>query len=95
MKNQTFGIEIEMTAITREHAAQVIAAHFGTSVEYIGGTYDTRIARDTQGRAWKVVSDSSIADENKYVYQATIFRVPCRSDCDKKSSPGGVNPGCR
>ena len=76
MKNQTFGIEIEMTAITREHAAQVIAAHFGTAVEYIGGTYDTRIARDTQGRAWKVVSDSSIADD--WAKQTEVVSPICR-----------------
>lgn len=61
MKNQTFGIEIEMNRITREKAAQVIADHFGTSVRYAGGTYDTRCIPDGQGREWKVVSDASIA----------------------------------
>ena len=61
MKTQTFGIEVEMNGITRARAAEVIAAHFGTRVEYTGGTYDARCARDGQGRAWKVVSDASIA----------------------------------
>ncbi len=60
MKTQTFGIEVEMNSITREHAAQVLADHFGTRVQYIGGTYDTRLAPDTQGRDWKIVSDNSI-----------------------------------
>ncbi|MDL2317934.1 amidoligase family protein [Eubacteriales bacterium OttesenSCG-928-A19] len=60
MKNQTFGIEIEMNHITRAKAAQVIATHFGTSVRHTGGTYDTRCIPDGQGREWKIVSDSSI-----------------------------------
>jgi len=61
MKNQTFGIEVEMTGISRANAAKVIAAHFGTRVEHTGGTYDTREVADAQGRKWKVVSDASIA----------------------------------
>ena len=61
MKTQTFGIEVEMNGITRQRAAEVVAAHFGTRVEYQGGTYDTRLIPDGQGRKWKVVSDSSIA----------------------------------
>ena len=31
MRTQKFGIEIEMTGITRERAAKVIAGYFGTS----------------------------------------------------------------
>ncbi|MEA5013458.1 MAG: amidoligase family protein [Candidatus Limiplasma sp.] len=61
MKDQTFGIEIEMNHITRAKAAEVIAAHFGTRVEYVGGGYDTRCVPDGQGRKWKVVSDASIS----------------------------------
>ena len=66
MKTQTFGIEIEMNHITRSKAAEIIAEHFGTQVERMYGTYDTRRVPDGQGRYWKVVSDSSIdgpADE--------------------------------
>ena len=37
MKTQTFGIEIELTGITREAAARVIAEYFGTSSYYVGG----------------------------------------------------------
>jgi hypothetical protein len=76
VKNQTFGIELEMTGITRAHAAQVIATHFGTTVEHTGGTYDTRIARDPQGRVWKVVSDSSIADT--WERQTEVVSPICR-----------------
>ena len=42
VKNQTFGIELEMRHISRSDAARVIAAHFGTRVSHTGGTYDTR-----------------------------------------------------
>ena len=63
MKNQTFGIELEMRHISRADAAQVIAAHFGTRVSHIGGTYDTREIPDGTGRVWKVVKDASIADD--------------------------------
>ena len=30
MKDQCFGVEVEMTGITREQAAQALAAYFGT-----------------------------------------------------------------
>lgn len=63
MKEQTFGIEIEMTHISRANAAQVIAAHFGTQVRHTAHEdgYDCRRISDGNGRDWKVVSDSSIA----------------------------------
>ena len=61
MKDQTFGIEVEMNGISRANAAAVIVAHFGTRVEYIGGAYDARCVPDAQGRKWKVVSDASIS----------------------------------
>ena len=60
MKTQTLGIEIEMNRITRAAAAQVLADHFDTRVQHIGGTYDTRLVPDAQGRDWKIVSDNSI-----------------------------------
>lgn len=60
MKNQNFGIEIELTGITRENAAKTMATYFGTQHTYEGGTYDTWIAKDQQGRTWKAMSDSSI-----------------------------------
>lgn len=76
MKTQTFGIEVEMTGITRQRAAEVIAAHFGTSAQHTGGTYDAWQVRDGQGRAWKLVSDASIAGAHD---QQTEFVSPiCR-----------------
>ncbi len=63
MRTQTFGVELEMTGITRKTAAGIAAEYFGTEVEYIGGCYDKYIANDSTGRMWCFVSDSSIRVE--------------------------------
>ena len=60
MRSQRFGIEMEMTGITRKMAAEVIAAYFDTHEVYDGGSYDAYHVTDGQGRNWKVVSDASI-----------------------------------
>ncbi len=65
MRTQKFGIEIEMTGITREEAAKVVAGYFGTESCYIGGSYSTYEARDRQGRTWKAMSDASITCQKK------------------------------
>ena len=65
MRTQKFGIEIEMTGITRAAAAQVIAGHFNTSATHVGGIYDAFAVRDGDSRQWKVVSDSSIRRESQ------------------------------
>ena len=65
MKEQRFGIEIEMTGITREKAAQVCAAYFGTSSQYIGSGYSAYAALDNWGRQWKFMSDASIDAQRK------------------------------
>ena len=65
MKTQTFGIEIELTGITREAAARLIAEYFGTSSYYVGGAYSTYEATDRQGRKWKAMRDGSIRAELK------------------------------
>ncbi|GAA0109260.1 amidoligase family protein [Clostridium tertium] len=66
MKNQTFGIEIEMTGITREEASNVIAKYFGTgNAMFIGGGYRVYEAKDRKGRVWKAMYDSSIVAERK------------------------------
>lgn len=65
MRTQKFGIEIEMTGITREKAAMVIAEYFGTESFYIGTYYETYGAKDRQGRTWKATYDSSIIAQKK------------------------------
>ena len=60
LKEQRFGIEIEMTGITREAAAETAAEYFGTRSRYIGTYYDAYAALDPEGRQWKFMSDGSI-----------------------------------
>lgn len=61
LKNQRFGVEIELTGISRGRAAEVIAKHFNSSASLPGRSpYFTRTIRDTQNREWKVMRDSSI-----------------------------------
>lgn len=40
LKDQCFGVEVEMTGITREQAATALAAYFATDARYVGGAYD-------------------------------------------------------
>ena len=65
MKSQRFGIEIEITGLTREKAAQVAAEYFGTAASYLGQGYSTWGVKDSQGRTWKFMSDASIHVESK------------------------------
>jgi len=65
MKAQRFGVEIEMTGITREEAAEVIAGYFGTESYFIGTYYKTYGAKDRKGREWKATYDSSIIAQKK------------------------------
>ena len=60
IKTQNFGVEIELTGITRENAAKVIADHYGTTAAYLGTYYRAYGATDTKGRTWKAMSDGSI-----------------------------------
>ena len=65
MRTQNFGIEIEMTGITRNAAAKIIAKHFGTEAVHVGGSYDAYTIPDGEGRRWKVVSDASIRCQSR------------------------------
>lgn len=60
MKTQKFGIEIEMTGLTRAEGAEVIAKYFGTTSEYAGLGYDAYTVKDDKHRTWKVMRDASI-----------------------------------
>lgn len=62
LKNQLFGVEVEMTGITREKAAKIVAEVLGTTPSHPDSTcYETRIIADQAARKWKVMRDSSIA----------------------------------
>ena len=67
MKEQTIGVEVEMTGITRRAAAKLAAEFFGTDhYENTAGRngYSTWSAWDAQGREWKFMSDGSIHVQN-------------------------------
>lgn len=65
MRDQKFGIEIELTGITRERAAEVIAKYLGNAYHYVGGTYHEYDVKDDSGRTWKLMYDSSIVARRK------------------------------
>ena len=80
MKEQCFGVEIEMTGITREEAAHVLADFFQTEAKHPGRTYDTWTVKDPAGKVWKLMSDGSIHAERQtpsgYVPASdSVFRV--------------------
>ena len=55
-----FGAEIELTGLTRERAAEVIAEYFDSSYSRRYDGYDTYAICDSTGRTWKVMKDASI-----------------------------------
>ncbi len=63
LKQQKFGVEDEMTGITRRQAAEALAVLFDTQARHTGGPYDAWSVRDREGKEWKLVSDSSIQCE--------------------------------
>ena len=80
MKDQCFGVEVEMTGLTRGQAAQALANYFGTEPYYVGGGYDKWSVKDPEGKVWSIMSDSSIVTEMKtesgYMHTSNIeYRV--------------------
>ena len=65
IKDQCFGVEVEMTGITRRQAADALAEYFGTTPQYLGTYYDTWGVTDPEGKVWKLMSDGSIKPERK------------------------------
>lgn len=61
LKNQLFGVEVEMTGITRESAAKIVAMVLGSKPSQPDNTcYHTRTIADQAARKWKIMRDSSI-----------------------------------
>lgn len=66
IQNQNFGVEIELTGITRQVAAQVIADYYGTiGTRFMGTVYKTYEAVDNKGRRWKCMRDASITPQRR------------------------------
>lgn len=66
IQSQNFGVEIEMTGVSRGTAASVIANYFGVGgIHFAGGTYQTYEAKDSKGRVWKCMRDGSITPRQR------------------------------
>ena len=60
IKTRKYGIEIEMTGLTRSQAAKAMANILDGSVEHEGGSYDKYVVTDSKNRKWAIVYDGSI-----------------------------------
>ncbi len=60
-----FGIEIELTGITREKAARVLADHLRGSIERQNDYYDSYKITAPDGRDWKIMYDGSLRTQRK------------------------------
>ena len=65
IKDQCFGVEVEMTGITREQAARALADYFGTELRQGYDYYGSWYVPDTEGKEWRFMSDSSLRLEKK------------------------------
>ena len=61
IKTQKYGLEVELTGITRAKAAKTVAKYLSTEAEYFGGSYDMYKIKDSQNRTWKIMSDQVFA----------------------------------
>lgn len=64
LRNQTFGVEVELVSIERKTAAEAVAAYFGTTAWYAGGEYgyNAWACKDRKGRIWKFMRDGSLTN---------------------------------
>ena len=65
IQDQYFGTEIEMTGITRQRAAEVVAELFGTEAVYEGAYYGNMVSERSGRKKWKFMSDGSIDTQRK------------------------------
>ena len=72
LKEQYYGVEIELTGITRKQASDALAELFGTTNRYIGGIYDAYSVKDPEGKEWKIMSDASITPQKRQMGRRVI-----------------------
>ena len=65
MRTQRYGIEIEVTGITRKEFADVVAKFFNNMAYYKGGGYDEYQVIDAKARTWKILKDESVIPMKK------------------------------
>lgn len=66
MLTKKFGIEIELTGITKDIAANTLKKIVGGRLQHTRDSYDTIKVNATDGRTWKIMNDSSIRKENRW-----------------------------
>ena len=65
MKNQTIGVEVEMSCISRPNARDVVSRYFSDTYgidrvdDQLYDYYDTYTCVDNKGRVWKFMKDGS------------------------------------
>ncbi len=65
MLDTRFGVEIEMTGLSRREAATVVKRMVNGEMEHTGGPYDEYTVTAADGRVWKIVRDASIRCQKK------------------------------
>lgn len=66
MLTKKFGIEIELTGITKDIAANTLKKIVGGRLQHTRDSYDTIKVNAADGRTWKIMNDSSIRKENRW-----------------------------
>ena len=101
MRDQFFGCEIEMTGITRQEAAEAVAALFGTTAVHScsSRTYDPWEVTDNDGKVWRFVKDSSIRPEHRergrLVSASDLYKVEMNSPKLEYSERGKLQEAVR
>ncbi len=83
---QLFGVEVEMTGISRQKAADLVGELLGTTPSHPNRTcYKTRTILDQASRVWKIMRDSSIypcqndnSNENIDEYKVEFVTPPLK-----------------
>jgi len=65
MRDQRWGLELEMTGISRYDAAKVLAEHFGGQISSDDGYYNKYSVKDRTDRNWSVMNDGSLNCQRK------------------------------
>ena len=66
MLTKRFGIEIELTGITKDTAANAVKEIVGGRLQHTRDSYNTIKINATDGRTWKIMNDSSIRKQSKW-----------------------------
>lgn len=102
-KDQTFGVELEITHISRDRAAVAIAQVLNGNDHYTKEwSYDRRVVKDSTGRKWTVCSDASVTGSSsnhggEFVTPVLRYEdIPVLQECIRALRRAGarVNNSC-